>query len=133
MMLSEMGMIANQYWHEIPDHFPSVELDAFVVMPNHVHGINKITDVETPKLGVSTTNNKKNNPTLGIIINQYKRICTITIKKQGLHFAWQPRYYDHIIRNENELNRIREYIIRNPINWEKDDNYFNSANPNPTS
>jgi putative transposase len=116
MVLSEMGQIVNNHWREIPIHFPHAQLDEFVVMPNHFHGIIKIeNNVETPKLGVSTK--------LGVIINQYKRICTIQIKKHEYDFAWQSRFYDHIIRNDDELNLIRQYIINNPMNWHNDDHY----------
>ena len=171
MELSEIGKIAQQCWNEIPKHFPFVTMGAFVVMPNHVHGIimidkpyNRIGDanddvnddanddanvdanddatVETPKLGVSTnptmitppiTNtamattanrqqtfnaSKKWKPeTLGVIINQYKRICTINARKMGADFAWQPRFHDHIIRNDESFQRISNYIINNPANW----------------
>jgi len=140
MQLSEIGKMAEKYWYEIPAHFPFVKLDAFVVMPNHIHGIiiidktddttNTVNTVETPKLGVSTNNTNKTttggiNPkwkpnTLGTIINQYKRICTIHARKINPDFAWQPRYYDHIIRNQKSFNKISEYIINNPINWKED-------------
>ena len=152
MKLSEMGKIAEKFWHEIPQHFPFVKLDAFVVMPNHVHGIiwidktiTKTPDVETPdagvssikietpKLGVSTTKKRKKNHnpewksgTLGVIINQYKRICTIKSREKFPYFAWQPRFHDHIIRDETSLNKIREYIILNPELWDRDRN--NNAN-----
>ena len=128
MVLNKMGKIVNKYWYEIPDHFPSVVLDEFVVMPNHVHGIIHIV-IETPKLGVSitklgiSTNISTKKPTIGVIINQYKRICTINIKKQGFNFAWQSRFHDHIVRNNDELNRIRNYISKNPRNWKIDNNY----------
>lgn len=106
MNLSEIGKIADQYWLEIPDHFPGIFLDAHIIMPNHVHGILMIDKrrecgegriVQTPKLGVSTdtdgttidgTINTTGHQTrmasqkwipqsIGVIINQYKRICTI--------------------------------------------------------
>ncbi len=84
----------DKYWREIPTHFPRVQLDEFVVMPNHVHGIINIeTVVETPKLGVSTVvHTDWKSASLGLIINQYKRICTIQIKKQGYDFAWQSLF-----------------------------------------
>jgi REP element-mobilizing transposase RayT len=116
-------------------------------MPNHIHGIIEIRNngknndfvemsvfaVETPRRGVSTMSDNKPkrggyNPkwkpnSLGSIINQFKSICTKRIWKSGSHtFAWQSRYWDHIIRNENYLNKIREYIISNPKNWERDRN-----------
>jgi len=63
--------------------------------------------------------------TLSSIIGSFKSVCTKTInKKQNkIFFAWQPRFYEHIIRNEKSLNKIREYIINNPLNWENDDNF----------
>jgi putative transposase len=156
MVLSDMGEIANRFWREIPNHFPFVRLDEFVIMPNHVHGIividkskmasfveSGMTDnsvapiiVETPKLGVSTaTGSNAGNKThwkpgnIGVIINQYKRICTIQSRKTNPGFAWQPRFHDHIVRNNDELNRIREYIVNNPANWANDDLQFQNGNP----
>ncbi len=144
MVLSDIGKIAEKYWFEIPQHFPFVKLGSFIVMPNHIHGIIIIDKpdeknhndaktypivnenvVETPKLGVSTTttatNNKKWKPgTLGTIINQYKRICTIQARKTNPVFAWQSRFYDHIIRNRKSYRRISQYIKNNPIKWEGD-------------
>ncbi len=141
--LSEIGKLAEKYWLEIPDHFPFVKSDIFVVMPNHVHGIIVIDKnnigrnvvVETPNLDVSTTTptpksttrlqtahavQKWKPATLGVIINQYKRAVTINARKISVRFAWQSRFYDHIIRNNNEYTRIVQYIINNPIKWEKD-------------
>jgi len=134
MILSAVGELAKAYWNEIPKHFPFVELDEFVIMPNHVHGIitiNKPNDgkyndkcnVETPNLGVSTTTiaSKKWNPgSLGVIINQYKRICTINARKIHADFAWQSRFHDHIIRNDESFQKIRDYIINNPLRWKED-------------
>jgi len=144
MQLTEIGEIALKYWNEIPKHFPFVELDEFVVMPNHVHGIivinktddgrdKKRNDVETPNLGVSTNKvpntaaaSKKWNPaTLGVIINQYKRICTINARKLNPDFAWQSRFYDHIIRDDQSFQKIRDYIYNNPITW-TDDKFHNN-------
>ncbi len=148
MQLSEIGKIANHFWHEISKHFPFVMLDQFIVMPNHIHGIIIITDenehinnntkikqvrVETPKLGVSTkdTNKKQTQNaskkwqpgTLGVIINQYKRICTINARKTTPQFAWQSNYYDHIIRNNESYDKIKKYIGENPKNWQYDELY----------
>ena len=122
-----------------------------MVMPNHVHGIviiNKPDDpvgapddpVETPESGVSTPTNEnetttatKNNTggtndkwkpgTLGVIINQYKRIVTITARKTNPDFAWQTRFHDHIIRNEKSFLNISEYIQANPLRWQEDKYY----------
>ncbi len=151
MVMSEIGRMAEKFWKEIPVHFPHVRLDEFVIMPNHVHGIiiiDKHDDrgktvpvmavvetpkliVETPKLGVSTTmtgndaksNTKKWKPgNLGVIINQYKRICTIRVRKINPDFAWQYRFYDHVIRNDRSFQRIVNYIRNNPDKW-KDDRF----------
>lgn len=129
MALSDIGKIAQQYWIEIPNHFPFVTLGEWVVMPNHVHGIIIIdkplgdviddANVETPKLGVSTG-------TLGVIINQYKRIVTINARKIHADFAWQSRFHDHIIRNNESFQRISNYIANNPSKWEDDKFHRNS-------
>lgn len=80
---------------------------------------------ETPKLGVSAElSSKKGNKywksnSIGSIINQFKRICTITAKTNGFDLIWQSRYHDRIIRSRRELNRIRKYIRNNPANWHK--------------
>ncbi len=137
MQLSEIGTIAQQFWMEIPKHFPFVHLHEFVVMPNHVHGIlvfNKPDDtsaptVETPKLGVSTTapqnrtagaSTKWKPGTLGVVINQYKRICTIHARKINANFDWQSRFHDHIIRNDESYQKIKNYIQTNPAKWNDD-------------
>jgi putative transposase len=143
MNLSETGLIVHNFWMRIPFHFPHIQLDEFIIMPDHIHGIIIIKsiaesksnnlDVETPKLNVETPNlgistmcgvteNKSRNPnwksnSIGSIINQFKRICTIDTKSSGLDLSWQPRFYDHIIRSDNELNRIRLYIRNNPNCW----------------
>ena len=111
MILNEFGNIVNNYWKQIPNHFSYVILDEYIVMPNHVHGIIILDEFKTLK---------KRQP-LGVIINQFKRICTITIRLVEINFGWQPRFHDHIIRDENELNRIRQYIIDNPKNWKSDE------------
>jgi REP element-mobilizing transposase RayT len=134
MIYSEIGAIAEKYWNEIPLHFPFVRLGPFIVMPNHVHGIliiNKSDDpsvggVETPKLGVSTqTGGDKNDKwkpgNLGVIVNQYKRICTIQSRKINPDFAWQSRFYEHIIRDDESYHKIAQYIENNPVSWDEDD------------
>ncbi len=149
MNLSDIGFLANKFWLEIPNHFPFVELGAFVVMPDHMHGIiiiNKTerTDVASSNLDDATSNlddatsklddatsnldvvtstgaakQKWQPQTLGVIVNQYKRIVTIKARKLDMDFAWQPLYYDHIIRNNLSFHRISKYIDDNPIKWKK--------------
>ena len=125
IILSEIGNIAEKYWLEIPAHFPFVNLDTFVIMPNHIHGIIIINNnVETGQCPVSTVgkNHTKNSNTLSSIIGSYKSICTKRINKMQnrINFRWQSRFYDHIIRNEKSLYNIRNYIINNPASWNKD-------------
>lgn len=128
MNLSGIGKIAENFWKEIPNHFPSIILDKYIIMPNHIHGILILNSqpVQTPCMGVSEESpdqkqaNKKawKSNSIGSIINQYKRICTFTIKKEGFDFAWDTRFHDHIIRGGFELNRIRKYIKNNPKKWD---------------
>ena len=82
------------------------------------------TPVQTPNLGVSTTIGGKNDKwkpgTIGVIVNQYKRICTINARKIDARFNWQPRFHDHIIRDAKSFERIQNYIASNPQNWKGD-------------
>ncbi|TET35520.1 MAG: transposase [Anaerolineales bacterium] len=126
MYLSEVGRIVSEEWMKTAIIRSNILLDEWVVMPNHIHGILVITErmpsVETPRRGVSTSKWKPG--TLGAIINQFKSISTKRIRRTGTTaFAWQPRFYDHIIRNEDALSQIRNYIHNNPQKWE-DDKYF---------
>lgn len=97
-------------------------------------------NLETPKLGVSTdpttdpttanrtaaASEKWNPGTLGVILNQYKRICTIRAREIQAGFGWQSRFHDHIIRNDESYQRISEYIRNNPLNW-RNDKFFNGT------
>lgn len=142
---SEMGMIAKKYFLEIPNHFSFVQLDEFAIMPNHVHGILMINknkpsasestvpiNVETGQCPVSTVPKpdadnhvcvgKSYKNTISSIIGSYKSICAREIHHFNPDFHWQSRFHDHIIRNDESLNRIRQYIIDNPFNWSQDRN-----------
>ena len=137
--LSEIGWIAEKFWQEIPSHFLGVNLDEYVIMPNHIHGvieINKSDPVGTGHCPVPTVGSKFGHVTpksLSTIVGSYKSIVTkeINLHIQNSGFAWQLRFHDRIIRDEGELNRIREYIESNPSNWESDrnnqDDLFNSV------
>ena len=129
--LSETGKIAEIFWQEIPDHFPFIRLDEFIIMPNHIHGIIIINrrDVACNVSTEKTANTKKmsiispKRGSLSSVIRSYKSNCTKTINKiqNKFNFQWQPRFYDHIIRDEKSLHNIREYIIHNPLNWDTDE------------
>jgi REP element-mobilizing transposase RayT len=113
MQLSEIGLLAQKYWLEIPIHFPFVVLDEFVVMPDHVHGImviDKTRGDTRPTIPPSAiprrtahASQKWHPGTLGVIINQYKRMVTIRARKIHADFGWQSRFHDHIIRNDASL------------------------------
>jgi REP element-mobilizing transposase RayT len=145
---SKLGKIAAKYWEQIPNHFLFVSLGEYVVMPNHVHGIIMIDnllndnrrDVDLSRLnldtdamnGVATTSKImiKNNPmqqqNLSKVIRWYKGRITFEVRKTNPFFAWQSRFHDRIIRNQDEYNRISDYIKHNPLNWKEDD-YFSSG------
>ena len=120
---TRIGEIAQQYWREIPDHFPFVELDEFIIMPNHVHGIifihERTNEVERTWQINKFAPQSKN---LASIIRGFKAGVKKFATINKIEFEWQARYYDHVIRNEQELNNIRRYIKDNPDNWEKDKN-----------
>lgn len=131
MKFSKMGEIAQNYWQEIPAHFPFVELGEFIVMPNHVHGIVIINkpgvgaqnftplpptspDIPKNKFGPQSQN-------LASIIRGYKSGVKKYSTMNGIDFAWQPRFHDHIIRDGQSFQRISEYIKNNPSHWMKDE------------
>ncbi len=122
--LSPAGEIASQCWLEIPKHFSNVELNVSVMMPNHVHGIIIIHQT----VGVQQVEPLRNEfqhmvpQSIGSIIRQYKSSVTRLCREQKYHdFRWQRNYYEHIIRNEADLNRIRKYIDENPWQWHYDE------------
>ena len=139
MELSEIGIAAEKYWYEIPQHFPFVKLGAFVVMPNHIHGIiiidknddNDITDTDTTVetqnfASLSSPPKNKFGPqskNLASIIRGYKIGVTKFAKQINPQWKWQSRYYDHIIRNDKSYKNISEYIVNNPVNW-RDDKFY---------
>ena len=112
MQLNNSGQIAKAAWDELPARFPSVRLDAFIVMPNHVHGIIMVgAQFIAPSDGFGATNQGVMNhaPTLGEIVRAYKAASTRLIRQAGTpDFAWQRNYYEHIVRDEEALDRIRQ-------------------------
>lgn len=139
MILNEIGKKAEICLIEIPVHFPFVEMGAFVVMPNHVHAIIVINKPVNPivktndetmdgmgdkqKTPLSKQSINKFGPqseNLASIVRGYKIGVTKFAKTIHPGFAWQPRYYDHIIRNSVSFEKIQNYIYKNPINWTKD-------------
>lgn len=122
MIATPIGQIARQCWGYIPTSSPYAGIDSFVVMPNHVHGIIAINNPEES----GDIPGKKFEPrkrSLSIVVRNFK--AAVSIKSRVLYPAiriWQPRYFDRIIRSENELNAVRRYIENNPQQWSEDKN-----------
>ncbi|MDH4223193.1 MAG: transposase [candidate division Zixibacteria bacterium] len=130
--LNSYGKIVHEFWDKIPDHFAKAEVDTFSVMPNHIHGTIMITEecrggVTPPKSRDEETSPLQKR-SLGQIVAYFKYQTTRSInqnrKTPGIP-VWQRNYYDHIVRNEKELNQVLKYIIENPLKWELD-----KENPN---
>lgn len=149
MILNEAGKMVDEQWKAMLERFPGIELDVYQIMPNHFHGIVVVgaTLVVAPVMdaknifengadvssGAGTSPAPTNKPTLGNIIGAFKSITTHEYilgvdNKNWPQFykrLWQRNYYEHLIRDEKDLNRIRDYIQSNPSNWDKDE-----ENPN---
>lgn len=139
VVLNPMGQIALAMWEEIPVHFPQVQLDQFVVMPNHIHGILFITDkaqqVEqthpqrtqhAASLRPMRAFGSLQSGSLGSMVRSYKSAVTRQVnllKQTPGSLLWQKKYYEHVIRDEPDLNRIRDYILTNPSRWVEDKYY----------
>lgn len=138
MVLNEYGLMVQKRWLWLKEHYEYVDLDEFIVMPNHFHGVLIITK---DNVGVGRDlpdqNDRKRNRTspdlslhksvkikpLSELIGVFKTTSSKLIHRTGLpNFSWQRSYYDHIIRNEKSLDNIRLYIQENPLSWETDRN-----------
>ena len=135
MKLNEIGEIVVECWNHIPQHFPSVELGDSIIMPNHIHGIitwnivgaglPRPTDEKTPNptIGPRSPRPPKNSSALGKIVAYFKYQSTRHINQHhntpGTRI-WQRNYHDHIIRDDPDLQRLRQYIQDNPMKWALD-------------
>ena len=132
MRLNPLGEIVQACWHCLPQHFWYLELDAFVIMPNHVHGIIELNGVGAQHAAPLPGGLRPNVPpgSLGAIVRSFKSAVSKQINEsRGAPGTpiWQRNYYEHIIRNEDELRRICQYIVDNPAQWVLDRE--NPANP----
>ena len=144
MVLNDAGVFTTECWRDIPRHYPDVCLDEFIIMPNHVHGIINISEndenrnagaknVRVKNVRVQNFEPLQNHGnkyqkiiprSIGSIIRGFKIGVTKWFRQNtDIYTVWQRNYYEHIIRNEPELNRIRQYIIENQIQWQND-KYF---------
>jgi putative transposase len=130
MELNAAGHAAAQCWQAIPDHFPNARLDASVLMPNHLHGILVIGRRGTACRGTAcrapTPAEQFGRPVAGslpTIVRSFKSAATKRINEMRRTpgaTLWQRNYWEHVVRNDVELQRIREYIRNNPTRWEQD-------------
>jgi len=136
---TDLAIMAAYFWQKIPEHYPSVVLHEYVIMPNHIHGILEITsptvtNFESPST-VRAQNFEPLRPatkpkhefqkiiprSLGAIIRGYKTGVTKWARQNtNTYQVWHRNYHDHIIRNERSYYKIAEYIRNNPLLWHKD-------------
>lgn len=142
MILNEAGKLLDYTWNDLPNHNPNVELDAWCIMPNHVHGIiiinneavrtdsksvqNKTT-TGLGQTGLERVSTIRKMHGLSEIIRQLKTFSARRINQlngtQGVRL-WQRNYYEHIIRNQKSYENIANYIYDNPVRWINDDYYY---------
>jgi putative transposase len=144
MRFNEAGYMVKKTWNNLSSRYSSIEIDEFIVMPNHMHAI--IMIVGAPLVGAHSFEyaetmagtrpwaGTRPAPTLGEVVGEFKSITTRLYiegvrQKNWTQFngkLWQRNYYEHIVRNEEDLDQIRRYIIMNPMQWHTDEN--NPAN-----
>jgi REP element-mobilizing transposase RayT len=107
MRMNAAGLIAAQEWNRLPSRQGGLGIDAFVIMPNHLHGV-----IVLDRLGP---------PTLGVVIRAFKAAAARAIRLEAdPDFAWQRNYYERIIRTDSSMDRVRAYIVGNPTRWALD-------------
>ena len=111
------GQMAQSVWATLPNRFAHVKLDESIFMPNHMHAILALTDLEANQLGSRAS--------LGQIIRTFKALTCYQIRRSPGQpwFAWQDEYYDSVIRTDAALQRVRQYILENPMRWTEDTLY----------
>jgi len=148
MKLNNFGLVAKQQWEKLPKRFPNVELGAFVIMPNHEHGVIQIIEDERRGTAENLQNfdreSSRRAPTerfqkpvsgsIPTIVRSYKSAVAYRINllrnTNGVP-VWQRNYYEHVIRNEKELELITKYIEYNPMNWQLDRDNSENINQSP--
>ena len=124
---TEDGEIAIAAWQSLPQRFPNIRLDAFVAMPNHVHGILEIVN-ELPGTGremVVRAGRGDPAPTMGVgnVVAYFKYQTTKMINQksgQAGRRIWQRNYWERVVRHDQELTNFRNYIVTNPQRWDCD-------------
>jgi putative transposase len=126
MLFNEFGDIVMKCWEAIPNHFPHIKTDEFIIMPNHIHGIMFMVGARhaVPLQTIDERFAKPVSGSLATIIRSFKSAVTKSInifRNTPGTPIWQRNYYDHIIRDNKELQAIREYIRYNPLKWNEDE------------
>ncbi len=132
MELNDAGMMIEEQWNALLERFPDLELDIYQIMPNHFHGIVVVGAAFMAALDTNISENKADTrpvPTLGDIVGAFKSVTTHEYilgvdNKNWTRFykrLWQRNYYEHIVCDEADLERIRDYIQSNPADWDEDE------------
>ena len=117
LIKTDIGDFVSKCWESIPKLNNCVELDSYILMPNHLHGI--VCFGEKRRLDWNPNQFGPQSQNLASVIRGFKGAVKSFAMAHSIEFHWQPRYYDRIIRNDQGLNQIREYIRDNPRNWSK--------------
>ena len=126
MHLNQYGKIIEDVWNALPSRYPEIELGPFVIMPNHIHGIIEIHEVGAiHELPLPSTNEWKQRRKMRIplVVGYLKMNSAKSInllRQTPGQPVWQRNYYEHIIRDEQDLQMISDYILANPASWESD-------------
>ena len=125
--LTKVGDVADACWRDIPHHYPNVDLDEYIVMPNHVHGIVVLLGQDCKGTACrAPTAEQFSRPTplsIPTIVRSFK--AAVTRQVHLIHCfskasLWQRNYYEHVIRDDTSLDRVRDYILTNPLRWALD-------------
>ncbi len=152
MVLNEAGRMIEKWFHELPKKFNEITLDEYIIMPNHIHYIivnigpvgadlcvcPRNNDINATDIANRDTGEHTGSP-LPRIVQWFKTMTTNEYIRNVERNGWQPfngkswqrNYYEHVIRNENELNRARQYIADNPAKWDTDEENPNAKPPKP--
>ncbi len=131
MRLNELGRAVEECWEWLAQRYQQVSLDAWIIMPNHLHGVIVLDDFNKGGSRTAPTPEIRPKP-LGRLIGAFKTVSTKKInvlRRAPGAPVWQRNYYEHVIRSEDEWHRIRTYIEENPLKWDIDQE--NPAAPKP--
>ena len=122
--LSDIGSIVNEEWYRTAEIRPNVEMDVFVIMPNHIHGIIVLKENSgrdtLQRVPTKEQFGKPTSNSIPTIVRLFK--SSVTTRANIIHQTpsrqiWQPKYYEHIIRDDRDLLNTRQYILNNPLKW----------------